>query len=196
VPRLRDASLPVRRIAGRAVQDSAYLIASSLCIFIPVLFIILKSGEKPSRFGLRKYDGATDVILVLVLIFCSYMLYVLTWSLVRQLGAGEETLHVVARPQSVLDWAFVVPALIANSFAEEITMRSYLITRMKVFVKSNVAVVIVCALLFASYHTYQGVGGTFGALSTGLVYGGVFCVFRRLWPLVIAHTVYNIMAFS
>jgi len=54
----------------------------------------------------------------------------------------------------------------------------------------------VSALLFASWHLYQGPPGVASTLATGLLYGAVFVSLRRLWPLAAAHAVWNLVIAS
>jgi membrane protease YdiL (CAAX protease family) len=87
------------------------------------------------------------------------------------------------------------PCLLANSVTEELTMRGYLIPRFEELFGSPVAAVVLSAILFASYHLYQGLSSSLVILGMGLVYGIFFCIVRRIWPLVIAHTITNLLIF-
>ena len=51
------------------------------------------------------------------------------------------------------------------------------------------------ALLRGCYHLYQGVGGGLGNVVMGLVFGRFYQRTRRLWPLVIAHAVIDVVPF-
>ena len=51
------------------------------------------------------------------------------------------------------------------------------------------------AILRGGYHLYQGFGGGLGNLVMGVVYGRFFQVTGRVWPLVIAHAVIDVVAF-
>lgn len=57
------------------------------------------------------------------------------------------------------------------------------------------AAIAVSALIRGSYHLYQGFGGFISNLVFGLLLGWLYQRTRRLWPLVIAHTVIDITAF-
>ena len=54
---------------------------------------------------------------------------------------------------------------------------------------------LVSAVLRGAYHLYQGFGGGLGNLVMGVVYGRFFQVTGRVWPLVIAHAVIDVVAF-
>ena len=79
-----------------------------------------------------------------------------------------------------------------SAFAEEVVTRAYLITRLAVLLRSRGEAVLVAAIVFASYHAYQGAFGTAHAFVFGIVYGVAFLATGRLWPLVIGHALYNI----
>jgi membrane protease YdiL (CAAX protease family) len=46
-----------------------------------------------------------------------------------------------------------------------------------------------------SYHLYQGFGGFVGNLVMGLLFGWVYTRTRRVGPLVVAHTLLDVVAF-
>jgi membrane protease YdiL (CAAX protease family) len=95
----------------------------------------------------------------------------------------------LARPTTVGDYGLLVLMSCANGFAEELVMRGYLLPRFERVLGSTWSAVGLTSLLFASYHIYQGLFGATQVLVFGLVYGAVFCWFRRLWPLAIAHAI-------
>jgi membrane protease YdiL (CAAX protease family) len=88
---------------------------------------------------------------------------------------------------------FLVAALLANSFAEEIVMRGYLIDRFeRLFSKTWLAVGL-AAMLFGSYHIYQGWLGAIEGVVIGIVFGIWFARTRRLAAPIIAHTISNLL---
>ena len=52
------------------------------------------------------------------------------------------------------------------------------------------------ALLRGGYHLYQGLGGFVGNVVMGLVFGRVWQRTNRLWMLVGAHTLIDVVAFA
>lgn len=53
--------------------------------------------------------------------------------------------------------------------------------------------VLLSAALFGAIHTQQGSFGVAWAVVAGLVYGIFFVRVRRIWPLVLAHTLWNVV---
>ena len=59
----------------------------------------------------------------------------------------------------------------------------------------HLAVIITSAVIRGCYHLYQGFGGFVGNLAMGLIFGWVYTRTRRVMPLVVAHTVLDVVAF-
>jgi membrane protease YdiL (CAAX protease family) len=56
-------------------------------------------------------------------------------------------------------------------------------------------VVAASALLRGSYHLYQGFGGFVGNAIMGVVFALVFLRTRRIGPLIVAHTLLDVVAY-
>lgn len=74
-------------------------------------------------------------------------------------------------------------------------MVGYLFTRWAQAGWSWGTVLVVSALVRGSYHLYQGFGGFVGNVAMGLILGLVFLRTRRVMPLVVAHTLLDVVAF-
>lgn len=86
----------------------------------------------------------------------------------------------------------LVLSIVANSIAEELVMRAYLIDRLERFFGSTTAAVVLAAVLFGSYHIYMGlIPGLVNATALGFLFGIYYARTRRLVPLIGAHTLYN-----
>lgn len=106
-------------------------------------------------------------------------------------------LHVQASALPQVWWQplVLVAKAFANGAAEEVLVVGYLLIRLRQLGWSPVAAVAASALLRASYHLYQGFGGGLGNLVMGLVFALWWTRTRRLWPLVGAHTLLDVIAF-
>jgi membrane protease YdiL (CAAX protease family) len=82
-----------------------------------------------------------------------------------------------------------------NAWAEEVLVVGYLLIRLRQLGFGENAALLVSAVLRGSYHLYQGFGGFVGNLVMGLIFGRVWQRTGRLWPLVIAHTLLDVVAF-
>nr|WP_232328026.1 CPBP family intramembrane glutamic endopeptidase [Kibdelosporangium sp. MJ126-NF4]CEL16147.1 Putative conserved integral membrane protein [Kibdelosporangium sp. MJ126-NF4]CTQ94073.1 Putative conserved integral membrane protein [Kibdelosporangium sp. MJ126-NF4] len=82
-----------------------------------------------------------------------------------------------------------------NAWAEEVLVIGYLITRLRQLGFGENKSLVISSVLRGSYHLYQGFGGFVGNVVMGLVFGRVWQRTNRLWPMVIAHTLLDVVAF-
>ena len=84
-------------------------------------------------------------------------------------------------------------ACIASGFSQELVFRGYLIARLERLLGSTSLAILITTVMFGSYHLYQGFVPAIGIAVSGLVYAVSFCLFRRLWPICVAHALHNFM---
>jgi membrane protease YdiL (CAAX protease family) len=89
----------------------------------------------------------------------------------------------------------LVLSAVGNAWAEEALVVGYLVTRLRQLGWRENRSLLVSAALRGSYHLYQGFGGFAGNLVMGLVFGRVWQRTNRLWALVVAHALLDIVAF-
>ena len=108
-------------------------------------------------------------------------------------------LNTTVAAANLSDTWWTVPVLVLaamqNAVLEEVVMVGYLYTRWLRAGWSVPAVVLVSALIRGSYHLYQGFGGFVGNLVMGLLFGWVYTRTRRVGPLIVAHTLLDVVAF-
>ena len=94
-------------------------------------------------------------------------------------------------------WAAPVLVLAALSYGivEELVVVGYLLTRLRQIGWGVAAAVAGSSLLRGTYHLYQGFGAFIGNVLMGVVFAVFFLRTRRLWPLVLAHTLLDTVAF-
>lgn len=94
-------------------------------------------------------------------------------------------------------WAVPVLILsaIQNAVLEEVIVVGYLVTRLRQLRWRLPAVVATSAILRGSYHLYQGFGGFIGNAVMGVVFALVYLKWRRIGPLIVAHTLLDVVAF-
>lgn len=107
--------------------------------------------------------------------------------------------NLTVAPSALDDTWWRVPVLILqafeNGFLEEFLVLGYLLTRLSQLGVSAPAMVAISAVLRGSYHLYQGFGGFVGNVAMGVVFAVAFLRWHRVWPMIIAHTTINIVAF-
>ena len=170
--------------------DTFQLTITSACTIFVTVYLIHRSGEPQSRFGLGPLSG-WDVPLTLLLLILTESIWNAMASAIVHMRFVEETPAFFAHPKSLAEYAMMVLKYLVAAFAEEIVTRGYLIARLKVLLRSPSQAVLVAALLFASYHSYQGVIGTAYAFAFGLAFGVAFLLIGRVWPLAFAHALYD-----
>lgn len=84
---------------------------------------------------------------------------------------------------------------IQNGLYEEVIMIGFLLTRFRQLNWPTGRAILISAVIRGSYHTYQGLGGFVGNLIMGALFGWWFTRTRRVLPLVIAHSVIDIVSF-
>ncbi|MFT4199942.1 CPBP family intramembrane glutamic endopeptidase [Gordonia sp. (in: high G+C Gram-positive bacteria)] len=89
----------------------------------------------------------------------------------------------------------LVAVAIGNAVAEEVVVVAYLLVRLRQLGVRDHSALAASALLRGAYHLYQGIGGGLGNVVMGLVFGRFFQRTDRVWPLVIAHAVIDVVAF-
>ncbi|MGA8988205.1 CPBP family intramembrane glutamic endopeptidase [Aeromicrobium sp.] len=107
------------------------------------------------------------------------------------------TTQIIPAPDVSYWWTVPVLILAAlqNAVVEEVIVIGYLMTRLKGFGWTTWATIVSAAALRGSYHLYQGIGPGIGNFVMGLVFGYWFHRTRRVLPLVIAHTLLDVVAF-
>jgi membrane protease YdiL (CAAX protease family) len=97
------------------------------------------------------------------------------------------------------DHWWTVPVLIlsavGNAVLEEVVVIGYLFTRLRQLGWNVVAIIALSAIIRGSYHLYQGIGGFVGNLIMGVIFGLIYLRWKRVGPLVVAHSLLDITAF-
>jgi membrane protease YdiL (CAAX protease family) len=185
-------------VSPRPYLDLTYQLAGIVFTLVPVLLALwLLSGSGRSavaRLGLdaRKplLDLAAGAGLAALIGIPGLGLYFAG----RWLGI---TAQVV--PAALNDYWWTVPVLILqalkNAVLEEVIAVGYLITRLEELGWPAWARTGVSAVLRGSYHLYQGFGPFLGNAVMGVVFAEWFRRRGRVWPLIVAHTLLDTVAF-
>lgn len=114
--------------------------------------------------------------------------------LARHLGVNAE-LDVSGIADVWYRYPILIMQGIQNGVLEEVVMIGYLLTRLRQLNWSAGRAILVSAVIRGSYHTYQGLGGFIGNLIMGALFGWWFTRTKRVLPLIIAHSVIDIVSF-
>jgi len=158
------------------------------------VYLLWRGGVRLASVGIDRTAPMRDVRwglgLTALIGLPGLLLYFVGWKLGVNLAVQPSTLDQSWwRPITLTLSAF------GNSFAEEILVVGYVLTRLRQLGWKENGSLLVAAVLRGSYHLYQGFGGFVGNMVMGLVFGRVWQRTGRIWPLVVAHTLLDVVAF-
>jgi membrane protease YdiL (CAAX protease family) len=192
------AALNVSQLPERPWFDLADQLARISLAVVPVLLALYLLDRYPGGgarligFDRRRpgFDFASGAVLAAVIGIPGLALYVAA----VYLGVGVRILPSALEPEW---WAMPVLILAAlqNALVEEVVGLGYLLQRLQELGWPVAAAIGAHALLRGSYHFYQGFGGFVGNAVMGVVFALFYLRFRRVMPLVIAHTLLDVVAF-
>ncbi len=119
--------------------------------------------------------------------------------LIIYFGASHVGLGADVVSSGLHTYWWTIPVLILsaarNAIVEEVIVVGFLMTRLKEFGWTTRSTIVTSALLRGSYHLYQGYGLAFGNVLMGLIFGYWFTKTKRVMPLIIAHTLIDVVEF-
>ncbi len=182
----------------RPYVDLAYQLADVAFTLVPValVFWLLSAGGRSAaaRLGLAPRKPLLDLAFGAGLAALIGLPGLGFYFAGRALGL---TADVVASALEPHWWAVPVLFLqaIKNALIEEIVAVGYLTTRLRELRWAPWAIVGTSAVLRGSYHLYQGFGPFFGNAIMGVIFAEWFRRTGRTGPLIIAHTLLDLVAF-
>ncbi|HEX6086151.1 MAG TPA: CPBP family intramembrane glutamic endopeptidase, partial [Thermoanaerobaculia bacterium] len=121
------------------------------------------------------------------------LIYLITATMLLQVWPGARnalTFHYANSAPAALVLLFIV----INSFFEETIVTAYVVTALA---KDGAALAITAStLLRFAYHLYQGPLASISILPLGLLFATMFWRRRNVWPLIVAHTIANVVSFA
>jgi membrane protease YdiL (CAAX protease family) len=116
------------------------------------------------------------------------------YALARMAGINTDV-----QASGLTDHWWTIPVLILsameNAVLEEVVMIGYLFTRLRQLAWNAAAIIALSAVIRGSYHLYQGIGGFIGNLIMGVIFGLIYLRWKRVGPLIVAHSLLDITAF-
>lgn len=107
------------------------------------------------------------------------------------------TVQVDAAPLDGSWWTIplLLLAALRAGLTEEVIFIGYLFDRLRRLGWGTWTIILSTAALRGAYHAYQGFGPIVGNVAMGIVFGWVYHRWGRVMPLVIAHTLIDVIAF-
>jgi hypothetical protein len=157
-------------------------------------YLLVRSGLTLRAVGLDRDRPGRDGLLAVGLAALIGIPGLALYLVAHALG-----LALTVQPSTLSDTWWRLPVLIlsaaGNAWAEEVLLTGYLLTQLRRLGASENAGLLCSAAIRGCYHLYQGFGGGVGNLVMGLVFGRVWQRTGRLWALVAAHTLLDVVAF-
>ena len=183
---------------AQALWDVVYQLLAvffALALVALVVYLLWEPGSNAlRRIGLdfTRFGGdlGRGVVLAAVIGLPGLALYAAG----RALGI---TVAVVASPLDAAWWT--IPLLVLSALraglTEEVIFIGYLFDRLRRLGWNDWSIILTAAALRGAYHAYQGFGAIVGNVVMGVVFGWCYRRWGRVMPLVIAHTLLDIVAF-
>lgn len=196
---LRDQATAINPSRSpRPYLDLTYQLLAIGFALVPValaLFLLSEPGRRATaRIGLTLARPGRDLAVGTGLAALIGIPGLGLYALGRAVGA---TVEVQAATLETHWWAVPVLILAAlkNALLEEVVAAGYLIERLEDLGWRPAATVAASAVLRGAYHLYQGIGPFFANIAMGIVFALYYRRRRRTMPLVVAHTLLDVVAF-
>ncbi|UGY94812.1 CPBP family intramembrane glutamic endopeptidase [Streptomyces gobiensis] len=201
---LKDQAATLNRSLApdRPWLDLSWQLFGITTALVPVLLVAhLLTRERPGgRTGMRaigfdlrrpRFDLGWGVLVAAGIGGSGLLLY---------LGARMAGFNLTVVPESLPEVWWKIPVLILsamqNSVVEEVIVVGYLLRRLDQLGWSPMAALAASSVLRGSYHLYQGIGGLVGNMAMGVIFVWLYRRWGRLGPLVAAHAMIDIVAFT
>jgi membrane protease YdiL (CAAX protease family) len=194
----QTATLNASQAPGRPWLDLTYQLLGIFFALVPVLLAVhLLNRDHPSGLsllGLDRWRIAIDLrdgaLLAAVIGIPGLGLYF----------AGHALgINATVVPSALPDVWWAVPVLILsaaqNAVLEEVVVVGYLTTRLREMGWPFRSTIVASAVLRGSYHLYQGFGAFVGNAVMGLIFAEWYRRGGRVLPLIIAHTILDVVSF-
>ncbi|MEV4758780.1 CPBP family intramembrane glutamic endopeptidase [Micromonospora sp. NPDC049559] len=184
--------------SARPWLDLAYQLLGIAFALVPVLLAVhllnREGGDARQRLGLDAARPRADLGWGAALAAAIGLPGLGLFAVAAWLGINA---NVVPAALPHVWWAVPVLVLSAaqNAILEEVIVVGYLVTRLRELGWRIGAVIAASAVLRGSYHLYQGFGAFLGNAVMGVVFALFFLRTRRVMPLIVAHTLLDVVAF-
>jgi membrane protease YdiL (CAAX protease family) len=172
-----------------AIVGAVFQMFLSWSPVLVIAYLLVRSGEGWSGIGLTRFRGV-DARQGLALWVASFVLVLVLAQVFRYFGQRE----VDFLPDVLPLWFRVIQAVLIAATAgatEEIVVRGYAQTRLEQLRAPTAVIVLLPTALWGVLHVYQGLGAALTIFCLGLMYAVYFHRTRRLWPLILAHALFD-----
>jgi uncharacterized protein len=178
--------------AEAAISDAGLqsLVVHELVVLIVLAAFLAARGWDRKQLGLQ--PSKTDPWFAVALAIVAYGAFLAVWMTLGNAipGAAEIPEGTIQRDLRI---GTVLMVSVVNGTFEEIFVCGYVISALRK-TRSVAFAINVSIALRLSYHLYQGPAGVISIIPVGLVFAHWFARTGRLWPIAIAHCLFDIFA--
>lgn len=180
-------------------SQHGYGVMTELLGLSVMAYVLFRQGRGPGDIGLS-FSGRDlpRALLIAVVGYAAYCVFYLVLYYAGAAAAGAEP----GSPEiaqgvfgTEFHWILLV-LLFINPFFEELIVRAYLMTEVKGLTGSAVIAVTVSVAVQTLYHLYQGALMALTEAGLFLVFSLYFGRWGRIMPVVLAHLLFDLMAWS
>jgi len=165
-------------------------------VLIALGWLLYQRGWTFARVGLAPSWRSTAAgVALAVAAYGAFLVVFFSLGALMGLAPTVEAAPELRTADAELSLLTIVGFSILNPFFEELFVAGYLITVVKDG-RGFWPAVSASAALRLLYHLYQGPAAVVGILPLGLVFGYWYARTGRLWPLIVAHALFDAVALS
>lgn len=172
---------------GRAVRGIAI---EMVILGVVVAFLHMRRYDFAAlglRFSFGAFFAGVPVFVLAILAYWfTYFVAIVVYAPVRDLQPP--------RMAATAPFALLIVLIVVNSLFEESLVNAYIINALS-HEGASVAITTSTLIRFL-YHLYQGPVSSLSILPIGLIFGAVYWRWRNLWPVMVAHTIMNLLSFA
>jgi CAAX protease family protein len=171
----------------------------SLIVYEPIVAVVLLTFLRIRQWNLQRFgikSGARETLVGVGLAIAAYLAYVVVFAVAA--GLSPFVAQVAANQTLVapgLGLPLVIAVSIVNPAFEELFVAGYIITALRerrgFWTAVNVSIAV--RLL---YHLYQGPIGVLSIVPLGFTFAYWYGRTGRLWPLIVAHAIFDLVGLS
>lgn len=175
------------------LSDLQFLPLFELCMLVPIGIFLRMRGWQWRDVSATPVGS--DVVIGLVLAGVATLLTAVAMFLAQGAGAAIPEVKDVVPFETGLGWPLVLGVSTVNGFYEETLVCGYLMTAMR-NERSWWPAIHTSTAVRIAYHLYQGNLAVASIIPFGLLFGWFYARTGRLWPLIIAHVLLDILALA
>jgi len=168
----------------------------SLIVYELVVAVLLLAFLRVRQWTLQSFGISPSLRETLLgggLAIAAYLAYVFVFAI--SAGLSPYVAEVAAKQTLVashLSFSLVVAVSVINPAFEELFVSGYVISALKERRSSWTAINVSIAIRL-SYHLYQGPVGVISIIPIGFIFACWYARSGRLWPLIVAHAVFDLV---